>query len=244
MSRWIYGKHTVLERLALGKEHGLEALVLSKTLKANDAKEIEAKAKPLGIRVQLQNKSWLDERCKSDRHQGVAAMAKDFKYVDLAEIIKSASPEAIVLVLDGLEDPHNLGAILRSAECAGVAGVVIPKDRATGVTPTVEKVAAGAASMLKITQVTNLSRALEELKKANFWSYGLAGKGKESLFSQDFRGRVALVMGAEDEGLRENVANHCDKLVKIPLKGKVESLNVSVATGVALFEVLRRKGVL
>lgn len=241
MSRWIYGKHAVLERLRLA-DHGLEQVCLAKGLKPKDADEIQRAAQKAGVRVEWRDRAWLDERAEG-RHQGVAAVSQDFKYTDLGSLLDllMGQDQAVVVALDGIEDPHNLGAILRSCECAGVAGVIIPKDRAVQVTPTVEKVSAGAATLLPVCSVTNLNRALEELKEAGFWSYGLAGEAEEGLYEQRFDGKVCLVFGAEGEGMRDLVARNCDKLVRIPMQGQISSLNVSVSVGVTLFEVLRQK---
>ncbi len=241
MSRWIYGKHTVLERLRL-ESPGISAVYLARGLKPKDADEIVRAAEKAGLRVEWHERSWLDERTDA-KHQGVAALSQDFKYADLGKILDLAkdSDQALVVVLDGIEDPHNLGAILRSCECAGVTGVIIPKDRAVQVTPVVEKVSAGAAALLPICSVTNLNRALEELKEAGFWVYGLAGEAGEDLYAQKFDGKLCLVFGAEGQGMRDLVARNCDKLIKIPMKGTLSSLNVSVAAGVALFEISRQR---
>lgn len=240
MSRWIYGKHAVLERLKQ-KDSGLESVCLAKGMKTKDADDITRAAQAAGLRPQWKDRAWLDKQCETDKHQGVAACTGGFEYVELIDISENSPANALVVALDSIEDPHNLGAILRTCECAGAHGVLIPKDRAVQVTPVVEKVSAGAASLLKIASVTNLSRALEDLKKAGFWTYGLAGEAGESLFDQDFKGRVCIVMGAEGKGLRDLVGKNCDKLVKIPMAGKIDSLNVSVAAGVTLFEVLRQR---
>jgi 23S rRNA (guanosine2251-2'-O)-methyltransferase len=239
MSRWIYGKHAVIERLRLGG--GLDFVALAKGMKESDSNAVLKAAKEAGVRIQWHPRGWLNEKTGSDKHQGVAASTGAFKYRELIDLIEACGPESTVVALDGVEDPGNLGAILRSAECAGCAGVIIPQDRAVQVTAVTEKASAGAASIVPVISVVNISRALDDLKKAGFWIYGLAGEAKESLYAQKFTGKVCIVMGGEGKGLRELVGKNCDVLLKIPMAGKVESLNVSVAAGVTLFEVLRQR---
>jgi len=241
MSRWIYGKHAVLERLRLSGG-GLEFVALAKGMKEADSNQVLKAAKDAKIPVQWHPRGWLNDKTGSDKHQGVAASTGAFKYSELIDLIEASKPDSTLIVLDGIEDPGNLGAILRSAECAGALGVVIPQDRSAQVTAFTEKASAGAASIVPVASVVNISRALEDLKKAGYWIYGLAGEAKESLYAQKFSGRVCIVMGGEGKGLRELVGKNCDVLLKIPMAGQVESLNVSVAAGVALFEVLRQRG--
>jgi 23S rRNA (guanosine2251-2'-O)-methyltransferase len=210
-------------------------------MKESDSDAVVKAAKEAKVRVQWHPRGWLNEKTGSDKHQGVAASTGQFKYAELIDLIESAKAGSTIMVLDGVEDPGNLGAILRSAECSGALGVVIPQDRAVQVTAAAEKASAGAALLVPVASVVNISRALEDLKKAGFWIYGLAGEAKESLFSQKFSGKVCMVMGGEGKGLRDLVAKNCDVLVKIPMPGKIESLNVSVAAGICLFEVLRQR---
>jgi 23S rRNA (guanosine2251-2'-O)-methyltransferase len=241
MSRWIYGKHAVLERLRL-TGNGLEFVALAKGMKESDSDAVLKAAKAAQVRVQWHPRGWLNEKTGSDKHQGVAASTGAFKYAELMDLIDSSKPESTVIVLDGVEDPGNLGAVLRSAECAGALGVVIPQDRAAQVTAVVEKASAGAASLIPVASVVNVSRALEDLKKAGYWIYGLAGQAKDSIYSQKFSGKVCIVMGGEGKGLRDLVAKNCDVLLNIPMSGRVESLNISVAAGVTLFEIQRQRG--
>lgn len=236
MARWIYGKHAVIERLK-AKDPAIDFVALAKGMK--DSADIEQLCRAAKIKIEYHDRKWLDDRTDKGAHQGVAAAAKDFKYADLSQVLSKSKQDSLLVVLDGLEDPHNLGAVLRTAECAGCLGVVIPKDRAVQVTAVVEKSSAGAASLIPVASVTNLSRALEEIKKAGFWVYGLAGSG-ESLYKEKLQGKVCLVLGAEGKGLRPLVAQNCDKLLGIPLRGKIDSLNVSVAAGIALFEARRQ----
>ncbi len=240
MARWIYGKHAVLERLNL-PDPGLSSVVAAKGQKPQAIDEIIQAAARANIRVEWRDRGWLDERAGSKRHQGIVASAEQFRYAELSDILEGAPANALLLVLDGVEDPGNLGALIRSAECAGACGVVIPTDRAVQVTAVAEKASAGAAGRIPIANVTNMSRALEDAKKSGFWTYGLAAGSGECLYDVDFSGKVCLVLGGEGDGIRPLVSRNCDKLIGIPLLGKVGSLNVSVAAGIALFEVVRQR---
>ena len=161
----------------------------------------------------------------------------------LAELVEKAGRDALLLVLDGVTDPHNLGACLRSAEAAGVTAVIVPKDKAVGVTPTVRRASAGAADRVPLFAVTNLARTLKALKDAGVWLVGLAGEAApQSVYAVDLKGPIAIVLGSEGEGMRRLTRERCDFLAHIPMRGEMESLNVSVATGVALFEALRQRG--
>jgi 23S rRNA (guanosine2251-2'-O)-methyltransferase len=183
------------------------------------------------------------------RHQGAVARyaaAKTWGENDLSGLVEDARGKALLLVLDGVQDPHNLGACLRSAAAAGATAVVIPKDKAVQVNATVRKTSAGAADSVPVVRVTNLSRCLRELQKQGVWIYGLAGDATASLYALNLRGNVALVLGGEGDGLRRLTREHCDQLVNIPMPGLdstpgLESLNVSVAAGVTLFEAVRQR---
>lgn len=168
-------------------------------------------------------------------------MARLWAENELEGLVEAAEGRALVLILDGVQDPHNLGACLRSAAAAGVTAVVIPKDKSASVNATVRKTSAGAADRIPVVAVTNLARCLRDLQKQGVWLYGLAGEAEASLYSVDLRGNVGLVLGGESDGLRRLTREHCDGLVKIPMPGEIESLNVSVATGVTLFEVVRQR---
>jgi 23S rRNA (guanosine2251-2'-O)-methyltransferase len=178
------------------------------------------------------------------KHQGVVAQfaaAVNLGEGDLDELLGRLETP-LLLVLDGVQDPHNLGACLRSAEAAGVDAVIVPRDRAVGITPAVRKSAAGAADRVPLIRVTNLARTMKSLKDAGVWIVGLAGEASRSLYEMQLTGPIAIAMGGEGEGLRRLSREHCDFLAKIPMRGQAESLNVSVATGVALFEALRQRG--
>jgi len=208
-------------------------------------KEISDAAREAAVAVHARPREFLDKATGGMRHQGVIARwtpPAELGEHELPRLVEAAGREALVLVLDGVQDPHNLGACLRSAEAAGVTAVVLPKDRAVGITPTVRTASAGAADRVPVVRVTNLARALEALKQAGVWITGLAGEGDTTLYAVDLKGPVAIAVGGESDGLRRLTRDLCDFVAKIPMRGAVESLNVSVATGIALFEVLRQRG--
>ena len=197
------------------------------------------------IKIVRRPREALDKLAQGERHQGVLAhlsqQAETARQDDLMGLIDGLDHPPFLLVLDGVTDPHNLGACLRSANAAGVDAVIVPKDNAAGMTPVVRKVACGAAEDTPFYQVTNLARTLRELQQAGVWLIGAAGETDENIYQMDLKGPLALVMGAEGNGMRRLTKQHCDLLVKIPMAGTVESLNVSVATGVCLFEALRQR---
>lgn len=202
-------------------------------------------AKQCQLKISFLPSDELDRLAGHRHHQGVLLKQTPFKYVVFEDLISSWQKKggnAFFLLLDGITDPHNFGAILRSAEIAGCHGVIVAKDRSCPVTPVVEKTAAGALSYLSLCQVTNLARAIDGLKKVGIWCYGLAGEeGSVDIYQSDLSGNLALVVGSEGKGLRPNIRNHCDGLLAIPMQGRVNSLNASVAAGIALFEIVRRQ---
>lgn len=206
--------------------------------------ELAERAKALKIAVHHRPREQLDKLAGEARHQGVAARYEAPALAgegDLPTLLEQAGSAALVLVLDGVTDPHNLGACLRSAAAANVTAVIVPKDRAVGLTPVVRRASAGGADRVPLVAVTNLARTLKLLKDAGVWITGLAGEGEQSIYASDFKGPVALVLGSEGEGMRRLTRESCDFLAKIPMPGAMESLNVSVATGVVLFEALRQR---
>lgn len=244
-AQWIVGLNAVASALEHDAEHVREVL-LEAGGKNPRITEIEQEARRRDIDVRRVAQQALDGVAGGLRHQGAAARyaaARTWDEQELPALIDAAEGRALLLVLDGVQDPHNLGACLRSAAAAGVTAVVFPKDKAVQVNATVRKTSAGAADTLPIFPVTNLSRTLRELQKHGVWIYGLAGEATTSLYAIDLKGNVALVMGGEGEGLRRLTRENCDQLVKIPMPGGFESLNVSVATGVALFEAVRQRTV-
>ena len=195
------------------------------------------------ISVQRIDIKKLDKMLDNQNHQGVMAKIVapvNFTESDLAALFNSTA-KPLFLVLDGVQDPHNLGACLRTADAAGVTAVIVPKDNAVGITPIVRKVASGAADAIPLVKVSNLARALRELQELGVWIVGTDSEGEQTLYDLDLTGAIAIVLGAEGEGMRQLTRKHCDYLVKLPMLGQVESLNVSVATGICLYEVLRQR---
>ncbi|HEX5489378.1 MAG TPA: 23S rRNA (guanosine(2251)-2'-O)-methyltransferase RlmB [Rhodanobacteraceae bacterium] len=247
---WIVGIHPVEGALANDPSRVREVLVEQGNHNPRVA-ELATEAKRLGVRVHARPRAMLDKVSGQVRHQGIAVhyevpAAKSEH--DLAALLDAAGDTALFLVLDGVTDPHNLGACLRSAAAAGAVAVIVPKDRAVGITPVVRRASAGAVDRVPLFEVTNLARTLRELKDAGIWLTGLAGEAQASLYDIDLTGRVALVMGGEGEGMRRLTREACDHLARIPMPGAdsehaVESLNVSVATGIALFEAVRQRRV-
>ncbi|GFE58682.1 23S rRNA (guanosine(2251)-2'-O)-methyltransferase RlmB [Geobacter sp. AOG1] len=234
----IYGMNPVLEALR-GSRRAFELFV---AVGANDRRleKLLKLAAEKGVPVRQRDKRDIARLCGTEHHQGVALRVEGFAYADLTDLLVTGT-NGLVLVLDGIQDPHNLGALIRTAACAGANGVIIPKDRAAAVTPTVEKSSAGAVETIPIVQVTNIAQTLAELKEAGFWIYGAVGEAAEPVYRQDMTGNVVLVIGSEGEGLRPLVRKMCDLLVAIPLQGGVSSLNASVAGGVLMFEVVRQR---
>lgn len=243
--QWIAGINAVSAAVEHDAEHVREVLIEAGAKNPRLA-EIEAQARRRDIDVRRVATQALDGVVGNLRHQGVVARyaaAKTYGEGDLQGLVEAAEGKALVLVLDGVQDPHNLGACLRSAAAAGVTAVVFPKDKAVQVNATVRKTSAGAADSIPVIPATNLARTLRDLQQIGVWIYGLAGEADASLWSLDLRGNVALVLGGESDGLRRLTRENCDQLVKIPMPGagEVESLNVSVATGVVLFEAVRQR---
>lgn len=206
--------------------------------------KISEMATEKGVAVRRRSRVDLTRLSGTDHHQGVAIRIESFKYADIDDTlaaVRDTSGDVMILVLDGIQDPHNLGALIRSASCADAVAVIIPKDRATGVTAAAEKVAAGAVETLPVVQVTNIATTLERLKEDGFWIYGADAESRHSLYQQKLRGKIALVIGSEGEGIRPLVRKKCDVIFSIPLAGCVGSLNASVAGGVAMFEVVRQR---
>ncbi|WP_251615874.1 23S rRNA (guanosine(2251)-2'-O)-methyltransferase RlmB [Pumilibacter muris] len=236
----IEGRNAVGEAVRSGKT--IDRLLVQKGLKDAAANKIIDDAKSRGIKIFFREKEALDRESAQKRHQGFIAEITDFVYCELADILELAEKKGekpFVLVLDGVEDPHNLGSILRVAECAGVHGVVIPRHRSVSVNETVIKVSAGAASHVLVAKVTNINDAIDELKENNVWVYAADMSGK-SVYETDVKGAVAFVVGGEGQGVKRLTLSKCDGVVSIPMRGKVNSLNASVAAGVVVFEKLRQ----
>jgi 23S rRNA (guanosine2251-2'-O)-methyltransferase len=241
-SELIFGFHSIEAILENEPERFLEIFAL----KGREDKRLNPvinEARKFGISVQFMQRKALDNKANGEQHQGIMARvkpARQYSEKDLDEIIaREATP--FFLVLDGVTDPHNLGACLRSADAAGVHGVIVPKDKSAKLNGTARKVACGAAETVPLIQVTNLARTLRDIKEAGVWVVGTAGETDTHVFDANLTGPMAIVMGAEGDGMRRLTREHCDVLVKIPMVGTVSSLNVSVATGICLFEVLRQR---
>ncbi|MEO8368257.1 MAG: 23S rRNA (guanosine(2251)-2'-O)-methyltransferase RlmB [Candidatus Solibacter sp.] len=231
------GIHPVAEALRAGSP--IERVVIAQGAGGPRLQEIIDLARRAGVPVRFEPRGAIDKLANTSAHQGVIALGAARKYADL----ESVAGSELLVVLDGVEDPHNLGAIVRTAHAAGAGAIIIPERRAVGVTDVVAKAAAGALEHLPIVRVTNINRTLEELKGQGMWIYGLDERGADSYDKVDYASRSVLVLGGEGGGLHEQVRKSCDVLVRIPMAGKISSLNVSVATGVVLFEWRRRRGV-
>jgi 23S rRNA (guanosine2251-2'-O)-methyltransferase len=237
----LYGINTVAEALKAGGR-ALEWVGVAKERNDIRLQRIIDECRKAGVAVRVLPRVELDRMAVPGAHQGVVAVTSAKQYSDLDDLVAARRGEhSLIVVLDGVEDPHNLGAILRTADAAGADGVVIPERRAVGVTGTVAKSSAGASEHLPIAKVTNISRALEELKSKELWVVGLDERGQQTYDAVDFKMHCAVVLGAEGKGLHDLVRKHCDFLVSIPMLGRVPSLNVSVAAGVVLYEVVRQR---
>ncbi len=240
-TRFIHGFHAVAAKLRHDAQAILELHVATQRDDAR-ARDLLAKAEAAGVRIIPTDAARLDGMAGTHRHQGVVAKIDPrHKVLHLSDILDDLSENALFLVLDGITDPHNLGACLRVADAAGVHAVIAPKDRAVGLNATAIKVASGAADTVPYIVVTNLARALRELKDAGVWCIGAAGEATKSIYEIDQKGPVAWVLGAEGDGLRRLTRETCDELARIPMHGSVESLNVSVASGLCVFEARRQR---
>ena len=230
------GRNAVLELIRSGKQ--IEKIVMEKDPHGSPA-PIFAEARRAGVRVQFAELKALDRMSATGRHQGVIAFAADYEYCELEDIIDSKGEAGgFVILCDGIEDVHNLGSIIRVAECAGADGVVIPAQKSAGVTEAVIRISAGAANHMKVAKVPSLNAAIDKLKNSGYWLYALEADGK-SIYSADLSGNVGLVIGGEDSGVRRLTREKCDGVLSLPLLGKVNSLNASVALGIAAYEVVR-----
>lgn len=241
-SELIYGIHAIKAVLERDPARFIEAYVL-KGRQDDRLLPVLNELASMGISIQEMNRKTLDDRAKGANHQGVMAKVKAAKVLnenDLDDILaKQETP--LLLVLDGVTDPHNLGACLRNADAAGVAAVIVPKDKSAPLNATVSKVACGAAETVPLIRVTNLARTMRALQEQGVWFVGTAGEATHDVFQTNLKGSLAIVMGAEGDGMRRLTRETCDDLIKIPMAGTVSSLNVSVATGVCLFEAVRQR---
>ncbi len=236
----IEGRNAVSEAINAGTT--IDRLVVEKGLKDAGANKIIDSAKSRGIKIFFRDKTALDRESTTKRHQGFIAEITDYKYSELEDIFAYAAEKGeppFLLVLDGVEDPHNLGSILRVAECAGVHGVVIPRHRAVSVNETVIKVSSGASAYVKVAKVTNINDCIDELKERDVWVYAADMSGT-SIYKSDLKGSVAFVIGGEGSGIKRLTLSKCDGAVSIPMFGNVNSLNASVAAGVVTYEYIRQ----
>jgi 23S rRNA (guanosine2251-2'-O)-methyltransferase len=238
----IFGVLPVLEALRANARR-IDRILIAEGAREKRLEEVFDLARQNGVRIDRVTRDVLERSVEPGaNHQGVAAFASAAEYVDVDSILDAPDDgRALIVVLDGVEDPRNLGAVLRSVECAGADGVIIPDRRAVGLTDTVAKSSAGATEYVKVAKVINLNRLIEELKKSNIWVVGTSGDAETNYTDWDWSQPSALVLGAEGTGLHRLVAENCDVLVKIPMYGKIDSLNVSVAAGVILFEARRQR---
>lgn len=240
---WLYGLHAMQAVI----ENEPERLIEIWVLKGRDDERlinIVNQARRFGVAVQFCNRKVLDDKVKGEQHQGIVARAKPAKVLDESDLdrLLESTPAPLLLVLDGVTDPHNIGACLRTADAAGAHALIVPKDKSGGLTGTARKVACGAAEVVPFIQVTNLSRTLKQLQDKGVWIIGTAGEAEQLIYDCKLSGPMALVMGAEGKGMRRLTRETCDELVKLPMAGSVSSLNVSVATGICLYEIVRQRG--
>jgi len=241
--RVVYGVNPVRELLRAGGE-GVSELWLAEGMARRALSELERLAAGSGAKVRTAPRARLDHLAGAAAHQGVVAVVADYRYADLEGVLESAKGRreaALLVLLDGVEDPQNLGAMVRSAHALGAHGVVVPRDRAAGVTPAVAKASAGAVEHVPVVRVTNLARTLEELKEATVWSVAVVPDGERELADLDLAGPTALVVGGEGQGVRDLVRRTCDYTGRIPMAGRIGSLNASVALAIALYECARQR---
>ncbi len=242
-NEFIYGINPVLEALKSG-ERNFKEIVIEAVRKGNEIHKIELLAKSRNIRIKRESGSVLENISGTNRHQGVIAVVLPKKEIELYELIEQLykkDSKPVIVILDGIEDPGNLGAIIRSAEALGIGGVIIPKDRAAGITPVVVKRSAGAIEHIPVVRVTNISNTIEELKEKGFWIVGVEAGTDKSCFSLSYNDPIAVVFGSESKGMRRLTKEKCDFIVSIPMKGKVSSLNISAACSIIFYEILRQR---
>ena len=238
----IEGRNSVLELLESGKD--INKIYVTRGEKPGSINKILGIAKERKIIVVEKDKRQMDEMSQEENYQGVIAIVPPFEYAEISDILnvaKEKNEDPFVLILDGIEDPHNLGSIIRTAETAGVHGIIIPKRRAASVNSTVNKTSAGAVEHMKIARVTNISDSIEELKKAGLWICGTDINAEKYYYNQELTGPLGIVIGNEGKGISDKVKKNCDFNVKIPMKGKITSLNASVSTGIIVYEAVKQR---
>ena len=242
MNEKIFGRNAVLEAIKSGR--AIDKLIVAKGTMGGSMSEILRLAKEKGLAWQERDRQHVDTLVEGGKHQGVVALVAEKEFVDLEEILSKAyakKEDPFLILLDEITDPHNLGSILRTAEAAGVHGVVIPKRRSVGLTGVVSKASAGALEYIDVARVVNLAQTIDELKKQGIWIVGTDAAAEKNFWEQDMRGPLAIVIGSEGKGLGRLVREKCDFLVKMPMLGQVSSLNASVASGLVVYEALRQR---
>lgn len=242
MEEFIAGKHSVLEALRSGRT--INKIWIAENAQKQLTQPIIAEAKQNGVIVQTADKRKLDQMVENVQHQGVVAQVAAYDYVEVEDILalaKSKNEEPFILILDEIEDPHNLGSILRTADCTGVHGVIIPKRRSVGLTATVSKTSAGAVEYVRVARVTNLAQTIEQLKERGIWVAGTDVAAQQPLYKTNLNMPLALVIGNENKGMGRLIKEKCDFLLKLPMFGHINSLNASVAASVFMYEVVRQR---
>ncbi|MBN1349393.1 23S rRNA (guanosine(2251)-2'-O)-methyltransferase RlmB [candidate division KSB1 bacterium] len=242
MENIIVGRNPVLEALKAGQKiekifmlHGQKGAVLQKIFSA---------AREANVTIETIDQQRFTQISNAKTAQGIAALIAEYRYREISEILaiaRNRHEQPFIVLLDGIEDPHNLGAIIRSAECAGAHGVIIPKHRAVGLTESVIKASAGALAHIAVAKITNLVQGMDELKQAGCWIAGASGEAEQDIYQADFSGALGVVIGSEGRGLRRLVQQKCDFLIRIPMRGNIASLNASVAAGIIFFEIARQR---
>ena len=235
----VEGKNAVSELIKTQKT--IDKVLVQNGMRDAESRKLVSEIRERGVKIAFADKSVLDKQCKSGRHQGFIAFVTDYEYADLYDMIENTrDKDCFFLVLDGIEDPHNLGSIIRVAECGGLDGIIIGKHRSASVTDTVMRISEGGANHVAIAKETNINNAIDALKEAGVWVYGLELGGGD-LYKTNLKGRIAIVIGGEDTGINRLTKQKCDGVVTIQMHGKINSLNASVACGVAVFEALRQR---
>ncbi len=239
----IYGVHPVQEILRSVSDEIIRILVL-KGKKDRDIEDIQKRALQRGVVVERADREFLNEIAGNRNHQGVICICRDYTYLSFEKLLdtcKGVKAGSVVLIFDGIMDPHNLGSLIRTGYCFGVKGVIIPKDRAASVTPAVSKASAGAVQHVPVVQVVNLARAIDELKNQGFWIYGAEAPSENDFNCFDYSGHIGVVLGSEGKGMRPLIRKKCDFLISIPMVGNFDSLNVSVAGGILLYKIMEKR---
>ena len=242
----IYGINPVMEAIKIDRDC-LEKIVVMKSKAGRPVQEILHMAARKGIPIEFREKAYLEQLAPRDSHQGIIGLCKDYSYADVDAVIRNRHASLnrdLILILDGITDPQNLGSLVRTAHCLGANGVIIPEHRAAAMTASAVKVSAGAAYYIPVAMVSNLANTMEYLKTKGFWIYGAHASAGRDIRTLNFDEKVALVMGSEGKGIRDLVKKKCDFLLSVPMVGKIDSLNVSVAAGITIYEILHKQDTL